>query len=58
MTFKIFIFLFLFSRMKLLAQTPKVWRTDGLNSCSYKTVSLERLPLYVNVTVDVGKPER
>ncbi|KAF6728796.1 Beta-1,4-galactosyltransferase 4 [Oryzias melastigma] len=45
-------------RMKLLAQTPKVWRTDGLNSCSYKTVSLERLPLYVNVTVDVGKPER
>lgn len=48
----------LFSRMKLLARTPQVWRTDGLNSCSYKTLSIERLPLYVNVTVDVGKPQR
>uniref|UniRef100_A0A3P9KBH8 Beta-1,4-galactosyltransferase n=1 Tax=Oryzias latipes TaxID=8090 RepID=A0A3P9KBH8_ORYLA len=45
-------------RMKLLARTPQVWRTDGLNSCSYKTLSIERLPLYVNVTVDVGKPQR
>ncbi|XP_076607210.1 beta-1,4-galactosyltransferase 4 [Chaetodon auriga] len=43
-------------RMQLLRQTQQVWRKDGLNSCSYKTLSIERLPLYVNVTVDIGKP--
>uniref|UniRef100_H3CXE1 Beta-1,4-galactosyltransferase n=2 Tax=Tetraodon nigroviridis TaxID=99883 RepID=H3CXE1_TETNG len=41
-------------RMKLLVQTSQVWRKDGLNSCSYKTLSVERKPLYVNVTVDIG----
>ncbi|XP_026184838.1 beta-1,4-galactosyltransferase 4 [Mastacembelus armatus] len=44
-------------RMRLLGRTPQVWRKDGLNSCSYKTLSVERLPLYVNVTVDIGKPQ-
>lgn len=44
------------ARMKLLVQTSQVWRKDGLNSCSYKTLSVERMPLYVNVTVDIGKP--
>ncbi|XP_054481923.1 beta-1,4-galactosyltransferase 4 [Anoplopoma fimbria] len=43
-------------RMKLLGQTPLIWKTDGLNSCLYKTISVERQPLYVNVTVDIGKP--
>ncbi|XP_069002605.1 beta-1,4-galactosyltransferase 4 [Embiotoca jacksoni] len=43
-------------RMRLLGRTPKVWRKDGLNSCSYKTLSVDRLPLYVNITVDIGKP--
>ncbi|XP_029957005.1 beta-1,4-galactosyltransferase 4-like [Salarias fasciatus] len=43
-------------RGKLLRQTPQIWRKDGLNSCSYKTLSIDRLPLYVNVTVDIGKP--
>lgn len=43
-------------RMKLLGRTPRVWKKDGLNSCSYKTVSVERMPLYVNVTVNIGKP--
>ncbi|CAL8267514.1 unnamed protein product [Merluccius merluccius] len=43
-------------RMRLLGRTPKVWRKDGLNSCSYKTLSVERQPLYVNVTVDIGTP--
>ncbi|XP_029957006.1 beta-1,4-galactosyltransferase 4 [Salarias fasciatus] len=43
-------------RMKLLGRTPQVWRKDGLNSCSYRTLSIDRLPLYVNVTVDIGKP--
>ncbi|XP_040007066.1 beta-1,4-galactosyltransferase 4 isoform X1 [Xiphias gladius] len=44
-------------RMRLLGQTRQVWRKDGLNSCSYMTLSVERLPLYVNVTVEIGKPQ-
>ncbi|KAI4902494.1 hypothetical protein NFI96_014847, partial [Prochilodus magdalenae] len=43
-------------RMRLLGRTPQMWKKDGLNSCSYKTVSVERPPLYINVTVDIGKP--
>lgn len=44
-------------RMRLLARTPQVWRKDGLNSCLYKTTSVGRPPLYVNVTVDIGAPQ-
>ncbi|XP_061608107.1 beta-1,4-galactosyltransferase 4 [Phyllopteryx taeniolatus] len=44
-------------RMKLLRRTALVWKKDGLNSCKYQTLSVERLPLYVNVTVDIGKPK-
>ncbi|KAK2816105.1 hypothetical protein Q7C36_022376 [Tachysurus vachellii] len=43
-------------RMRLLGQTPKMWRKDGLNSCRYKTLSVERPALYINVTVDIGTP--
>ncbi|XP_030648569.1 beta-1,4-galactosyltransferase 4 [Chanos chanos] len=43
-------------RGRLLTRTSRVWRTDGLNSCTYKTIALERQPLYVNVTVDIGVP--
>lgn len=43
-------------RMRLLGRTQRVWKKDGLNSCSYKTLSVERRPLYVNVTVDIGVP--
>ncbi|NXF30803.1 B4GT4 galactosyltransferase, partial [Nyctibius bracteatus] len=39
-------------RMKLLRQVSRTWKTDGLNSCSYKLLSVEHNPLYVNVTVD------
>lgn len=42
--------------MRLLGRTPKVWRKDGLNTCSYSTLSVERSPLYINVTVDIGEP--
>uniref|UniRef100_A0A7M4E7C7 Beta-1,4-galactosyltransferase n=1 Tax=Crocodylus porosus TaxID=8502 RepID=A0A7M4E7C7_CROPO len=38
-------------RMKLLRQVSRVWKTDGLNSCSYKLLSVEHNPLYINVTV-------
>ncbi|XP_006884325.1 PREDICTED: beta-1,4-galactosyltransferase 4 [Elephantulus edwardii] len=39
-------------RMKLLNQVPRVWRTDGLTSCSYKLLSVQHNPLYINITVD------
>ncbi|KAM9389840.1 beta-1,4-galactosyltransferase 4 [Phaethornis superciliosus] len=39
-------------RMKLLGQVSRTWKTDGLNSCSYKLLSVEHNPLYVNITVD------
>lgn len=43
-------------RMRLLGQTPRVWRQDGLNSCSYKMLTVEKSKLYINITVDIGKP--
>ncbi|XP_055480911.1 beta-1,4-galactosyltransferase 4 isoform X2 [Psammomys obesus] len=39
-------------RMKLLQQMSRVWKTDGLSSCSYKLLSVEHNPLYANITVD------
>ncbi|KFO73302.1 Beta-1,4-galactosyltransferase 4, partial [Cuculus canorus] len=39
-------------RMKLLHEVSKTWKTDGLNSCSYKLLSVEHNPLYINITVD------
>nr|XP_013038983.2 beta-1,4-galactosyltransferase 4 [Anser cygnoides]XP_013038994.2 beta-1,4-galactosyltransferase 4 [Anser cygnoides]XP_047913921.1 beta-1,4-galactosyltransferase 4 [Anser cygnoides]XP_047913923.1 beta-1,4-galactosyltransferase 4 [Anser cygnoides] len=41
-------------RMKLLRQVSKMWKTDGLNSCSYELLSVEHNPLYINITVDFG----
>ncbi|XP_056415867.1 beta-1,4-galactosyltransferase 4 [Hyla sarda] len=43
-------------RMHLLRKASKVWKTDGLNSCNYKLLSVEHEPLYINITVDIGKP--
>uniref|UniRef100_A0A8C9FG25 Beta-1,4-galactosyltransferase n=1 Tax=Pavo cristatus TaxID=9049 RepID=A0A8C9FG25_PAVCR len=39
-------------RMKLLRQVSRTWKTDGLNSCSYRLLSVEHNPLYINITVD------
>ncbi|XP_028644016.1 beta-1,4-galactosyltransferase 4 isoform X2 [Grammomys surdaster] len=39
-------------RMKLLQQMSRVWKTDGLSSCSYRLLSVEHTPLYANITVD------
>ncbi|XP_072254500.1 beta-1,4-galactosyltransferase 4 [Pyxicephalus adspersus] len=45
------------NRMKLLKDVSKVWKTDGLNSCIYKLLSVEHEPLYINITVDLGRPQ-
>lgn len=44
-------------RMKLLKEVAKVWKTDGLNSCTYKLLSVLHEPLYINITVDIGRPQ-
>lgn len=52
------IFLLFVLRMKLLRQVSRTWKTDGLNSCSYKLLSVEHNPLYINITVDFSvQPE-
>ncbi|XP_069492029.1 beta-1,4-galactosyltransferase 4 [Ambystoma mexicanum] len=41
-------------RMKLLRRVAKVWQSDGLNTCSYKVLTIEHNPLYINVTADLS----
>ncbi|XP_048840330.1 beta-1,4-galactosyltransferase 4 [Brienomyrus brachyistius] len=43
------------NRMHLLERTRKIWKSDGINSCSYKTLSVERTKAYINVTVDISE---
>ncbi|KAM8923990.1 beta-1,4-galactosyltransferase 4-like [Pelodytes ibericus] len=43
-------------RMQLIRNVSKVWKKDGLNSCSYKLLSIRHNTLYINITADVGKP--
>lgn len=43
-------------RLVLVRSTKRLWKKDGLSSCKYQVLSLDRLPLYVNITVDIGKP--
>lgn len=40
-------------RYKLMAQTKRVWREDGLSSLKYVVLKLELLPLYTRVLVDL-----
>ncbi|XP_056603215.1 beta-1,4-galactosyltransferase 4 [Triplophysa dalaica] len=44
-------------RMLLLRRTPQTWKKDGLNSCSYNILSVNRQPLYINITADIGQLE-
>lgn len=44
----------LYSRFNMLAKTRQTWKLDGMNTLEYKTVSREYLPLYTNITVDIG----
>ncbi|XP_063058768.1 beta-1,4-galactosyltransferase 4 [Engraulis encrasicolus] len=43
-------------RMNLLNRVGQKWRNDGLNSCSYTTLSTQREPLYTNITAEIGHP--
>ncbi|XP_038670295.1 beta-1,4-galactosyltransferase 3 [Scyliorhinus canicula] len=41
-------------RFNLLAKTRRSWKDDGMNSLEYVLLSKEHLPLYTNITVDIG----
>ncbi|CAI9591647.1 unnamed protein product [Staurois parvus] len=41
-------------RWDLLDKTGQAWRQDGINNLHYKLLSKELLPLYANITVDIG----
>ncbi|KAG5278172.1 hypothetical protein AALO_G00095990 [Alosa alosa] len=42
-----------FDNLRLTGQTIN---SDGLSSLQYRVVSVEKNPLYTNVTVDIGSP--
>lgn len=45
-------------RFDLLKRTRLNWRSDGLNSLTYKLLSRELEPLYTNLTVNIGEDPR
>ncbi|XP_048367537.1 beta-1,4-galactosyltransferase 3 [Sphaerodactylus townsendi] len=45
-------------RFDLLIRTHRAWTQDGMNSLSYKLLSKELLPLYTNITADIGTNPR
>lgn len=50
-------------RFNMLAKTRQTWKLDGMNTAEYEIVSRQYLPLYTNITVDIGteaglRPER
>ncbi|XP_060708471.1 beta-1,4-galactosyltransferase 3-like [Hemiscyllium ocellatum] len=45
-------------RFNLLAKTKRSWKEDGMNGLDYVLLSREDLPLYTNITVDIGTEKR
>ncbi|KAM4795535.1 beta-1,4-galactosyltransferase 3-like [Rhinophrynus dorsalis] len=41
-------------RYNLLRNTRKTWKEDGMNSLDFKLLSRKEVPLYTNITVDIG----
>lgn len=41
-------------RFGLLAKTRQTWKLDGMNSVEYELLSRDYLPLYTNITVNIG----
>lgn len=38
----------------MLAKTRQTWKQDGMNTAEYEVVSRKYLPLYTNITVNIG----
>ncbi|XP_062895215.1 beta-1,4-galactosyltransferase 3-like isoform X2 [Mobula hypostoma] len=45
-------------RFDLLLRTRRSWTQDGMNSLVYTTLARQHLPLFTNVTVDIGPAPR
>ncbi|TSK87421.1 Beta-1,4-galactosyltransferase 1 [Bagarius yarrelli] len=43
-------------RFDRIARTRQTMHSDGINSLSYKVVTVEKNQLYTKITVDIGKP--
>ncbi|XP_058503532.1 beta-1,4-galactosyltransferase 3-like [Solea solea] len=41
-------------RLKLLSKTNETWKYDGMNTAQYQIISRTYLPLYTNITVNIG----
>lgn len=41
----------------MLAKTRQTWKLDGMNTAEYETISRQYLPLYTNITVNIGTEE-
>lgn len=41
-------------RFDMLAKTRQTWKLDGMNTVEYELISRQYLPLYTNITVDIG----
>lgn len=41
-------------RFNMLAKTRQTWKLDGMNTAEYETISRQYLPLYTNITVNIG----
>lgn len=38
----------------MLAKTRQTWKQDGMNTAEYEIISRNHLPLYTNITVNIG----
>lgn len=38
----------------MLAKTRQTWKLDGMNTVEYEVLSRRYLPLYTNITVNIG----
>lgn len=45
---------FAFRRFNMLAKTRQTWKLDGMNTAEYEIISRQYLPLYTNITVNIG----
>ncbi|XP_028984490.1 beta-1,4-galactosyltransferase 3 [Betta splendens] len=41
-------------RFNMLAKTRQTWKLDGMNTAEYEVISRQYLPLYTNITVNIG----
>lgn len=38
----------------MLAKTRQTWKMDGMNTAEYETIARQYMPLYTNITVNIG----